>query len=247
MNAIYTAGDVVLRVGRPTAPASAAIELAELLTSIGVRVPAPAREDAVSDGDLAVTAWERFTLIDAEPDWQVAGEMVARVHALAVDELPPAYPVPHGEEFAWWQFDVLLADVGDLLDPAARRGIEPRSPGTARGRRERSGWSATGTSTPETSWPQPAGRCCSTGTCSVSPRRRGTTRALLTWASRWGGRPHWYADFAAGYGRSMIDDPVAIVTRRAPVGRRHADAAAGRQGRPGGNARSPAPAGVLAG
>ncbi len=34
--------------------------------------------------------------------------------------------------------------------------------------------------------------------------------ALLTWASRWGGPPQWYGEFAAGYGRSMEQDPVAV-------------------------------------
>ena len=42
MNVIFAAGPVVLRVGRPTAPADAAIELAATLAAHGVRVPAPA-------------------------------------------------------------------------------------------------------------------------------------------------------------------------------------------------------------
>jgi hypothetical protein len=210
MNAIYTAGDVVLRVGRPTAPASAAVELAGLLTSIGVRVPAPARDDAVSDGDLAATAWERLTLIDVEPDWREAGEMVARVHALRRDELPPAYPVPRGEEFPWWQFDVLLEEVGDLLDPAARHGIE--------GALTRYGTWADGVARVVCHGDVHPGNVVATtsGTvlldwdllCLAPPAW--DHAAMLTWASRWGGPPHWYADFAAGYGRSMVDDPVAI-------------------------------------
>jgi Ser/Thr protein kinase RdoA (MazF antagonist) len=210
MNAIYTAGDVVLRVGRPTAPASAAIELAELLTSIGVRVPAPARQDAVTDGDLAVTAWERLATLDAEPDWREVGGMVSRVHAVSRGALPPAYPVPRGEEFPWWQFDVLLEDVGDQLDAAARRGIENAL--------ERYG-----------GWSDGVERVVCHGDVhpgNVVATERGTVlldwdllclapaawdhAAMLTWASRWGGPPRWYADFAAGYGRSMADDPVAM-------------------------------------
>ncbi len=210
MNAIYTAGDVVLRVGRPTAPASAALELAELLTSSGVRVPAPARDDAVSDGDLAVTAWERLTLLDAEPDWRAAGEMVARVHALAPEELPPAYPLPRGEEFPWWQFDVLLEDVADLLDRAAREGIE--------GALERyGGWSA-GVERVVCHGDVHPGNVVATASgtvlldwdllCLAPPAW--DHAAMLTWASRWGGPPDWYADFAAGYGGSMTDDPIAV-------------------------------------
>ena len=48
MNAIFAAGDVVLRVGRPTAPAEAAIELAAVLAEHGVRVPAPVRDERSS-------------------------------------------------------------------------------------------------------------------------------------------------------------------------------------------------------
>jgi hypothetical protein len=33
--------------------------------------------------------------------------------------------------------------------------------------------------------------------------------ALLPWASRWGGPPRWYAEFAEGYGCSLAGDPVA--------------------------------------
>jgi Ser/Thr protein kinase RdoA (MazF antagonist) len=210
MNAIYTADDVVLRVGRPTAPAVAAIELARLLTSIGVRVPAPARHDAVSDGDLAVTAWERLVTVLAEPEWRAAGAMVARVHGLGREELPPAYPVPLGEDFPWWQFDVLLADVGELLDPAARRGIEAAI--------ERYGGWANGVERVVCHGDVHPGNVVATtsGTvlldwdllCLAPPAW--DHAAMLPWASRWGGPSRWYADFSAGYGRSMTDDPVAV-------------------------------------
>jgi Ser/Thr protein kinase RdoA (MazF antagonist) len=151
-----------------------------------------------------------LTTIDAEPDWRAAGEMVARVHALRRDELPPAYPAPRGEEFPWWQFDALLEDVGDLLDPAARHGIE-------RALERHGGWSdgvervvchgdvhpgnvvATTRGTVVLDWDL---------LCLAPPAW--DHAAMLTWASRWGGPPHWYADFAAGYGRSMTDDPVAV-------------------------------------
>ena len=123
MNGIFTAGGVVLRVGRVTAPASAAIELAEVLAAAGVRVPEPAWRDAVSIGPLTVTAWERLELIDVAPDWRTIGTMVRRVHELDRAAIPAAYPVPRGAEFPWWQFDELLAEVDDLLDPRAREGL----------------------------------------------------------------------------------------------------------------------------
>jgi Ser/Thr protein kinase RdoA (MazF antagonist) len=212
MNAIFTAGDVVLRVGRPTARAGAAIELARLLASVGVRVPAPAREHALRDGDLAVTAWERLIPIDAEPDWREVGAMVARVHGLAPDVLPPAYPLPRGEEFPWWRFDALLDDVGELLDRPARRGIEaaldqygawadrvaPRDRVVCHGDVHPGNVMATATGTVLLDWDL---------LCLAPPAW--DHAALLPWSSRWGGPPHWYADFAAGYGTSMSGDPVA--------------------------------------
>src|SRR5215216_2024715 len=75
MNGIFDAGGVVLRVGRVTAPASSAIELAALLGDAGVRVPAPARPDTFAADELTVTAWERLEIVEAEPDWRAIGAM----------------------------------------------------------------------------------------------------------------------------------------------------------------------------
>jgi Ser/Thr protein kinase RdoA (MazF antagonist) len=210
MNAIFSTGDVILRVSRPTAPAEAAIQLARLLESVGVRVPAPAREDAVHAGDLAVTAWERLVPIAADPDWRAVGAMVARVHALAPLQLPPAYPLPHGEDFPWWQFEDLLADVGGMLDPAARHGIE--------GALDRYGRWAEGVSRVVCHGDVHPGNVVATATGTVlldwdllcfAPAAWDHA-ALLTWAGRWGGPPRWYAEFADGYGVSLRDDPVAV-------------------------------------
>jgi Ser/Thr protein kinase RdoA (MazF antagonist) len=211
MNAIFTAGDVVLRVSRPTAPAQSSIELARLLTTVGVRVPAPARDDAIVEGDLAVTAWERLVPVDGEADWHAVGEMVARVHALAPDLLPPAYPLPNGEDFPWWQFDVLLDDVGDLLDPSARIGIEAaldRYGGWAGGGVERV--VCHGDVHPGNVMATTAGTVLLDWDLLCRAPAAWDHAALVTWATRWGGPPHWYAAFASGYRRSMSDDPVAV-------------------------------------
>ena len=50
MNAIFGAGNTVLRVGRPNGPASASIELAERLNDQGIRVVRPRRDDALERG-----------------------------------------------------------------------------------------------------------------------------------------------------------------------------------------------------
>lgn len=210
MNAIYSAGDVVLRVSRPSAPAEAAIELARLLAAAGVRVPAPVRDDVVHGGELAVSAWERLVPVSSEPDWRAAGQMVARVHGLTVDDLPRAYPVPNGEDFPWWQFDELLADVGELLDPAARRGIDAAI--------DRHGRWADGAERVVCHGDVHPGNVVATTSGTVlldwdllclAPAAWDHS-AMLTWASRWGGPRQWYVDFAAGYGRSMEQDRVAV-------------------------------------
>src|SRR5215211_3882648 len=66
MNGIFNAGGVVIRVGRVTADPAAAIELAAQLGAIGVRVPQPARSDAVPVGPLTATAWERLEVVAAD-------------------------------------------------------------------------------------------------------------------------------------------------------------------------------------
>jgi Ser/Thr protein kinase RdoA (MazF antagonist) len=210
MNAIFSAGDVVLRVGRPSAPAEAALDLARLLAGRGVRVADPARDDAFQDGELAVTAWERLELVSSDPDWRAAGSMVAEVHGLAEDDLPPEYPLPHGEDFPWWQFDALLADVGQLLDPAARDGIEAAIDRHGR-------WADGAVDRVVCHGDVHPGNVVATTSGTVlldwdllclAPAAWDHA-ALLPWASRWGGPPQWYAEFAEGYGRSLTDDPVA--------------------------------------
>src|SRR3954447_19546042 len=60
MNALFEAGDVVVRVGRPNAPVVLSIELVTRLSEHGIAVPAPAAEDVFTDGDLSATCWRRL-------------------------------------------------------------------------------------------------------------------------------------------------------------------------------------------
>ena len=102
MNGIFTAGDVVMRVGRVTADPASAIALAEVLAA-GRESARSRPADAVVAGDLTATAWERLELVDVDPDWREIGRMVAVVHGLAPDDVPGGYPVPPAESFPWWR------------------------------------------------------------------------------------------------------------------------------------------------
>jgi len=209
MNAIFTAGATVIRVGAPTAPPEAAIDLAGTLAAAGVRVTHPVRPDAVQAGELAATAWERIVPTGAAADWVTIGRAVARVHTLHPDDLPARYPLPRCERFAWWRFDALLDEVGPALDAAAFDGLA--------GAIERHRWwlaydelvvlhgdvhpgnaMATADGTVLIDWDV---LCVGPPAWDHAP--------MLTWARRWGGPESWYRDLAAGYGRSLAGDPLA--------------------------------------
>jgi Ser/Thr protein kinase RdoA (MazF antagonist) len=212
MNALYRAGDVVLRVGRPSAPAGLAVELAVRLRELGIAAPVPVA-DVYAEGDLAVTCWAQLRAVDVPIDWRAVGRMVRRVHALTASDLPTGYPVPSPTSFPWWDFASLLADVGTDIDAPARAGLDAAIDGNA-------GW--------ERIDPRDSVIChgdVHPGNvvmtvdgpvlidwdlmCEAPP---GWDHAmLLTLAERWGGDPGAYPEFAAGYGRSLADD---VATRR---------------------------------
>ena len=103
--------------------------------------------------------------------------MVRPVHALAPADVPPGYPLPPCESFPWWRFDELLAEVGDGLDDAARAGIEAVGRRTtAVGRHGRGEGRVPRRRPPGNVVMTADGPVLSTGTCSASARRRGTTR-----------------------------------------------------------------------
>lgn len=213
MNALFAAGDVVIRVGRPSAPAVLAVELAEALSAHGIPVPQPAVQDVFVDHELTATCWRALPGTARPVDWRAIGAIVHRVHGLSPSDLPTGYPVPRPTAFPWWDFDRLLAEIGPELDDPARAGLE------AAVERNRA-WSAL----------DPATSVICHG--DVHPGNVAMTDAgpvlldwdlmcvappgwdhamLLTLAARWGGEAGVYAEFAAGYGRSLADDPT---TRR---------------------------------
>lgn len=209
MNAIFRAGDAVLRISAPSAPAAVSIHLAEALLERGLSVTRPVRPDAVERAGLSATAWEYIAPVAAPIDWRAVGAMVRRTHALALSDIPEGYPMPRPVDFPWWDFPRLLADVADVLDTGARRGIDKA---IAR-------W-------PE--WAQSEGAVVCHGDVhpgNVIMADRGPVlidwdllclappgwdhAPLMTWATRWGGDASCFTGFVDGYGRSLVGDPAA--------------------------------------
>lgn len=210
MNAIYAAGDTVLRVAHPTVDASASLALAAFWAERGVRCPVPARRDVVRSDGFAVTAWERIEESGAPIEWEAVGAMVRTIHRAHADAVPTGVPLPSPSTFPWWDFDALLARTAPLLDDAARAGL------VATVDRHR-GWERFTESVVCHGDVHPGNVMQSTDgpvlidwdlLCAAPP---GWDHGpLLTWASRWGGRPGEYEAFATGYGRSLADDPETV-------------------------------------
>lgn len=208
MNGIFDAGGVVLRAGRVTADPAAAIELATLLGTVGVRVPQPARPDAVVHGALTVTAWERLEVVAAEPDWRSIGAMVRAVHALPATAIPAGYPLPRGADFAWWEFDALLSDVGAAIDERAREGIAAAIERHDGWRTDRDEVVCHGDVHPgNVVMTEPGPVLLDWDLLCRAPA--GWDHAMLLRLPRWGWPDGWYDTFAVGYGRSLRDDPTA--------------------------------------
>ena len=218
MNALFRAGDVVVRVGRPSAPPELAIELAHRLHEHGIAAPTPAAQeayvdsDAFVDGDLAATCWVPLAGTGEPIDWREVGAIVRRVHELTPDDLPVGYPLPAPTSFPWWDFDALMVDVGTEIDEVARSGLQ-----TAIARN--AAWRGLDGARVVCHGDVHPGNVMTTAggpvlidwdlMCVAPP---GWDHAmLLTLAERWGGDAGAYPVFAGGYGQSLADD---AATRR---------------------------------
>jgi hypothetical protein len=209
MNAIFAAGDAVLRVSRPNGPATASIELAERLTDEGLRVTRPVRSESIDEGDLSVTCWERVESTGAPIDWVEVGRMVRTVHDLAATVVPADYPLPSPSRFPWWDFDMLLDEMSEQLDDDARAGL---AAAIARWPT----WSTFDDVVVCHGDVHPGNVIMSEGgpvlidwdLLCLAPR--GWDHApMMTWTARWGGRAGVYEEFAVGYGKSLRGDPHA--------------------------------------
>jgi aminoglycoside phosphotransferase (APT) family kinase protein len=212
MNALFAAGDeVVLRIGRPTVDAAAAVWLAAWLGARGITVPRFAHDEPFVVGDLTVLAQVREHPVGTI-DWAAVGAMVATLHSLSteeIDEVSAHYPTPWCASFPWWDFDAMLADVGLEIDLPALAGIERA---VALG-----DWTSKvdrvvlchGDVHPGNVIATSAGPvlldwdlvCLGPAAWDHGP--------LLRWTERWGGATGSYESFAKGYGRSFRGDDVA--------------------------------------
>ena len=214
MNAIFSAGPMVMRVSSPSVGAGASLELMGVLATHGLRVPESARDDVVVGAGLSVTCWHRIEPTGEPIDWRAVGAMIRLVHDLDAGVLPVSVPLPSPSRLPWWDFDALLERTVSALDDPARHGIE------ATIERHRN-WQGFGGQVVCHGDVHPGNVMMSTDgpvlidwdlLCWAPP---GWDHGpMLTWADRWAGpsgpTPGEYEDFAQGYGRSMADDPAAL-------------------------------------
>lgn len=209
MNVIFVSADTVLRVSEPTAPAEAAIALCEFLGAAGLRVPVPAQANALDLDGLSVTCWERIEVTTAPIDWRGVGMMVRQVHDLDPARLPASVPLPHPENFPWWDFGSLLDSAAGHLDADAAFGLRAAV-------ERHAGWADTsarvlchGDVHPGNVLMSADGPVLIDWDLLCWGPRGWDHAPMMTWQSRWGGAPGAYEAFADGYGGSLRGDPVA--------------------------------------
>jgi hypothetical protein len=211
MNAVFACADTVIRVGRPTAPATAALELADNLLEIGLRVPKARSREVFTLDDLTATSWERLVPVHDAVDWTSVGAMVARLHRAGASIVPADHPCPSPEAFPWWSFDVMLADVAGLLDVEAVDAL------SAVVERHRSWTRMCGSEPVVCHGDVHPGNVMQTAGGPVLFDWDLLCRApvgwdhgpMMRWAEQWGGTPGDYEAYADGYGWSGRGDPFA--------------------------------------
>ncbi len=212
MNAIYACADVVLRVGRASAPAAASHERVTALLDRGVATVPPVAGLATDRDGFAVSAWVRVEPVDTPVDWEAVGANVAVVHGLDRATLPPAYPMPSPSMFPWWDFDTMLADVADHIDERPLAGLR-------RAVADGGWWSeAVDAATIVCHGDVHPGNVLMHADgpllidwdlmCLAAPAW--DHAMLITYHERWGGAPGVYEAFASGYGRSLADDDLTV-------------------------------------
>ncbi len=210
MNALFLAGEnVILRVSHPTAPPAQATWLMGQLEQQGVRVPRLVHPEPVCVGDLAVFAIERIQAV-GDVDWAAVGEQIWRVHQWPVGKVRGHYPLPLCDDFPWWDTATVLADVDDLLDVAARAGLTAAIAEHGDWRsRVRARVVCHGDVHPGNIIQSADGPVLLDWDLACHAPAAWDHAMLMTWSQVWGGDPTAYERFAAGYGQSLLDDPLA--------------------------------------
>ena len=237
MNALFRAGDVVIRVGRPTrAGRQLAIELAAPLARSrdrGARRP-PARTCS-STASWPRRAGSRWPTAVDPIDWRAVGAIVRRVHALAPRRSAERLPGAAADRVPVVGLRGLMADVGGEIDDAAR--------GRARAAIARNaGWRRLDGARVVCHGDVHPGNVMMTadgpGADRLGPdvhgaRRLGPRRCCSRSPSGGAATPGVYPAFAAGYGESLADDVGARRVRRAAQRGSDTDARPRRAHRPG--------------
>jgi aminoglycoside phosphotransferase (APT) family kinase protein len=207
MNALYTSGHIVLRVGHTTADPALGHELVRRLAHHAIPTADPLDGASGWFDGLAVSGWRLLVDSGRPVDWVEVGRAVRRLHSIDVAMIPHGYPVPDPACFPWWDFDSLLGDVGPDIDAAALAGLRA----TVERHRD---WSAEAQLEPVVCH----GDVHPGNVMMTADGPRLLDWDLLCWsdpawdhamlttlATRWGGEPGVYAAFAAGYGESLAD------------------------------------------
>jgi hypothetical protein len=212
MNGIFAAGDgVLLRVGRPTAPAHLALRLADVLTTAGLRVPTYLRDEPFLSNQHAVFA---VAAVEGSGpiDWVAVGAMVAVLHSIDPGDLAFGYPVPFCGDFPWWDFESLLSEVAEDLDEPARTAINAairRDKPLLDSQRGRSSVICHGDVHPGNVMQSTDGPVLLDWDLLCRGPAAWDHAPLMTWTHRWGGEPGIYESFAEGCGISLRGDPLA--------------------------------------
>lgn len=215
MNALYPAGNAMIRIGHTTAPTRAAVELSELLIAAGIptvpALPGMALDLDVGDDEWGAIGWQRVRETRQATRWEIIGAAVRKVHQLDPATIPPEYPVPSPRVFEWWQLDDVFAQAAPQLDSAAANGLSRVID------RSRDELASIDTDQVICHGDVHENNVINSALgpmlidwdllCWANPAW--DHAALLAGIQRWGLDPGLYDAFAAGYGRSYLTDPVA--------------------------------------
>lgn len=217
MNALFVAGDVMLRVGRTTVEPDRALGLQRVLAAHGVAFARQLASIPAGPDGLSVIAHERLTAVGAI-DWRAVGDIVRRVHGIEPAEVAAHVPVPSCTSFRHWRLAALLDEVS--ADATLQLGADEIA-ALRRGLSRVGDWKSA-----IDSGSAPIVLCHGdVHPGNVVPTTDGTVlldwdllctgpaawdhSAMLTWETRWGGSAGTYAEFAEGFGCDLRGDALA--------------------------------------